>query len=324
MTLHPWGVPPVSSKSRRKSRKRPARPTGQQNQKADKNPSSRTKRIAVWTAATLATALIGLLVTGVLPKVAGQVFDSAKIEDSIRSGPDIIVDESLYYPNGNSVPLPTVIPGNYQPSRELVTVLAQPMAATSPSLERQIHDANGVDIGAVYIRLILQGHRNEQLYILDIHPVQLHRTQPLNGVFFGIGAQGENENIQMAFNLDQLAPEALNVNGIQVTNVPYFKTHSISLSDGEQEVIILQAQTECYSARFKLAIDYMIGGQNKEVIIANNGSPFAVTGPRFGSNNAMSYKQMFLLRGNFSVTPAGSAEMASFTRANQDASSCPT
>lgn len=322
MAGYSWGVQ-LSSKNRGKTKKRPSRPSAQQNYKRGKPEPRSGKKLIAWTAAAVGTALVGLLVTGALPKVIGQFFNGAKIEDSLRRGPDIVVSESLFYPNAG-VPLPTVVPGNYQPSRELVSALAHPMAATSPALEKKIHDANGVDFEDVYIRLILQGNRNEKILILGVHPVQLRRTQPLNGVYFSIGAQGENSNIQMGFNLDQLVPRALKVNGSVVTNVPYFQTNSISLADGEQSVLIIQAQSICYSARFKLAIDYTIAGQNKEMVIGNNGASFAVTGPRFGPNNIMSYKQIFLLRGDYSVTPPTPSELANYTRPGLRAGSCPT
>lgn len=118
----------------------------------------------------------------------------------------------------------------------------------------------------------------------------------------------------MGFNLDQLAPQAFNLNGGLLTNVPYFRAHSITLADGERVVLIVQAQVRCYSAQFKLALDYMTGQQEKEVVISNRGTPFAVTGLRFGPNNVVSYKEQFFLQGDFSVTPPTPSELASENR----------
>jgi hypothetical protein len=289
--------------------------------------SGPTKKLILWTAGAIGTALIGLLVTGILPKAIEQIINGSKVEDSLRHGPDIVVSASLYYPDGSGVPLPTVATGNYQPSSEFISALAHPMAATSPLIQKQLRQASGVDFEDTYIRLILRGNRNEKILILGVRPVQLRRTQPLNGVFFAVGAQGDTSNIQMGFNLDQLSPQALNMRGSEgsvMSSVPFFKTHSISLADNEQAVVVIEAQSLCYSAQFKLAIDYTINGANKEILIGANGGPFAVTGPRFGPNNVVSYRQTLILQGNFSVTPPTPTELSEYNRTAMGVGSCPS
>jgi hypothetical protein len=313
----------LSSKNRGKTKKRPARPGSQQNRKGKEPEPKKGKRLIAWAAAATGTALIGLLVTGVLPNVLGQFFNGAQIKDSLRRGPDIkIVNESVFNPFEGVPFMPKVVPGNYQPSSELISALAHPMAATSPALQKQINGAGGVYLQDIYIRFVLQGNRNEPILILDVHPVQLRRTQPVDGVLFEIAPQGEANNIQMWFDLDQLAPQALSIVGNALTKVPYFQAHSISLGDGEQAVLVVRAHTYCYYAHFELAVDYKIGRENKQVIISNNGRPFEVTGYRLGSNNVISYRQMLFLQGNFSVTPPSPSQL--YTRAGVGASSCPT
>lgn len=133
-------------------------------------PSRRLRKGFGWAAGIAAAAVITSLVTGVIPSAIGQFFNGSKIKDSIRSGPDIIISESLYSPDGKGVPLPMAMPADYRPPGELVKALSQPMAATSSSLENQIKNAGGVNVNAVFIRLILQGNRNEPVRILDISP----------------------------------------------------------------------------------------------------------------------------------------------------------
>ncbi len=323
MLVQLMGVRQLSSKNRGKTTSRPSRPSVQQKRKGGK-PDSRwwPKRYIVGAAGIMITALLTLVATGVIPKITGQFVNGPQLEDRLRPGPEITVNESVFNPFEGVPLLPKVAPGSYQPARKLISALAHPMAATSYALQKQIRDAGGVSIQYTYIRLVLQGNRNEPILILNVHPVQLRRTHPLNGVLFDVGPQGEANTIQMGFDLDQLALQALSINKNTLTKVPYFQSHSIRLADGEQAVLVVQAQTFCYSAQFKLAIDYEIGGQSKEVIISNNGGPFEVTGYRLGRNDVISYRKMFFLQNDFSVSPPSPSQL--YTRAGVGASSCPT
>ena len=198
----------MSSKNHRKASRKPPVPAVRRAHGGGEPESKSTKKYALAAVGIIATAVLTLVGTSLIPKIVGQFFNTARLEDSLRRGPDITVNESLFYPN-EGVPLPTVVTGNYQPSRELVAALARPMGVTSPSAEKQIREAGGVDIEDVFIRVVLRGNRNEPILILGVRPVDLQRDKPLNGVLFEIGAQGENGNIQMGFNLDRPASRPL-------------------------------------------------------------------------------------------------------------------
>jgi hypothetical protein len=270
----------------------------------------------------MVTALLTLVVTGVIPKIIGQFVSGPQLEDKLRPGPDMIVNASVFNPFEGVPLLAKVVPGSYQPTTKLISALAHPMAATSYALQKQINHAGGVLTQYIHIRLILQGNRNEPILILNMHLVGLRRTQPLNGVLFQVGPQGAASTIQMGFDLDQLIPQALSIRQNTLTNVPYFQNHSIRLANGEQAVLVVQAQTFCYYAQFKLAIDYRIGGHSKEVIISNNGRPFEVTGYRLGRNDVISYRKMLFLQDDFSMSPPTPSQL--YTRAQIGANSCPT
>ena len=313
----------MSSKNRGKTTNRPSRPSTQQKRNGGKTDSRWwPKRYIVGAAGIMATALLTLVATGVIPKIIGQFVSGPQLEDRLRPGPDIMVNASVYNPFEGVPLLAKVVPGSYRPTSKLISALAHPMAATSYALQKQINDAGGVLIQYTHTRLVLQGNRNEPILILNVHPVQLRRTQPVNGILFEVGPQGEASTIQMGFDLDQLAPQALSISRNTLTKVPYFQNHSIRLADREQAVLVVQAQTFCYSAQFKLAIDYRIGGQSKEVIISNNGRPFEVTGYRLGRNDLISYKKMLFLQEDFSMSPPSPSQL--YTRAQVGASSCPT
>lgn len=314
----------MSSKNHRKASRKPPVPAVRRAHGGGEPESKSTKKYALAAVGIIATAVLTLVGTSLIPKIVGQFFNTARLEDSLRRGPDITVNESLFYPN-EGVPLPTVVTGNYQPSRELVAALARPMGVTSPSAEKQIREAGGVDIEDVFIRVVLRGNRNEPILILGVRPVDLQRDKPLNGVLFEIGAQGENGNIQMGFNLDRPAPEAVNVTGGgSLTTAPFFESHSISLADHESAVLVVEVATKCYSAKFKLAVDYMIGNKTKHEVISNNGSPFMVTAYRYDASNVISYRRIFALQGNFSAIQPRRAQLKEGdSRTPEEARVCP-
>jgi hypothetical protein len=270
----------------------------------NKRKQKRLRKGLYWATGIAGTAIISLIVTSIIPQVLGQVVNGAKIKDAIRRGPDVIIKEGLYYPYGGNI-TPVVIPGNYHPSSELVRALSKTGGMDSPVAKKQIGEADGVDLQDIFIRLILQGNRNEPVNILNVYPVNLRRTEPLNGVLFNIpGAQGEISNIKMNFNLDQLSPHALTViNNDVATNQPFFESHSISLVDGEQAVLVIQATTYCYDASFDLAVNYMVGGATHTDVVSNRGRPFQVSAYRVGKTSQLSYKQDFEIRWNYSAVP---------------------
>ena len=266
------------------------------------------RKKTTWAIGVVTAAILTLLATGVVPNILGQFFNGPAIEDKLRGGAAITASESQVYTNGPDVPDTTVIPGNYNPSSALILTLSRPMGAASPIFLNEEH-TYGVAVGQIYIRVILQGNRNELIRILNIQPVQLQRGPPLGGVYFDIGGQGEEEDLQLGFNLDQPTPQAVSVSETSpdLLKELYFQTHTISLRKDEQLVLLIMAQTSCYDAKFNLAINYMVGNTEKTEIISNHGHAFQVTSAR---NNFMSYRQVFALQGNYSAVELSPLEIA--------------
>jgi hypothetical protein len=136
-----------------------------------------------------------------------------------------------------------------------------------------------------------------------------------------MGAQGEANNIQMGFNFDKVSPQAMEVSGAgQITNRPFFLTHSISLNKDEQSVLSIEAYTACYSFTFDLAIDYAVGNNDYTEIITNQGRPFQITAR---SADARSYSEVFTFQENYSALPLGPSSSASyFNGVRKDHSVC--
>jgi len=278
------------------------------------------RKRTVWAIGVVATAVLTLVATGVLPDLLGQVFNGPAIEDKFRPGPAVLASASLFYPDGLNVPVVTVMPGNYHLSSALIRAMSRPLGGGTPALLKQEH-AQGVQVGAMLIRLILEGNRNQLVRILDIQPVQLKREAPLGGVLLDMYPQGGDGDIQMGFDLDKLAPQAVVVTGgDDLTNQFYFSSHTISLKNGEQVVLMIQAISACYDASFDLAVNYKIGtGATMTDVISNSSRPFEVTGLR---ENVESYRQVFALQSNYSATQLSPPEIArDYPKAQ--AASCP-
>ena len=271
----------------------------------DQSTPKRFRKKLGWAVGVAGATIISLFVTNVIPGVLDQFASPAKVGDAIRPGPDIIISESIYNPDGSDAPAPIVIPGNYKPSSQIVRDLSNPSTAWSAAVQRQFRNAGAINIQNLFIRIILQGNRNEPVRILGIQPINLRRTDPLDGVLFDMfGGQGEISNIQMDFNLDKLSPHALTViSNDDITSRPFFKAHTISLTNGEQAVLVIQASTYCYSASFDLAVNYVVGSTTRTDVISHNGHPFRVSAYRFAKNGQLAFKQDFEYRSNYSVVP---------------------
>lgn len=264
---------------------------------------------ARWAIGILLASILTVVGTVVIPDVGRQVVSGSRIEDYLRSGPDIITSESLFYLDGPGT-VPTVAAGNYQPSVKLVRELARPGAVALPSVERQIVGTGGVQAQDIFIRLVLQGNRNQRILVLNIRPVQIRRSRPLNGVLFDVYGQAGTPDIFLGLDLDEPIPTAVVAHYGELTRMPYFASRIISLNNGEQSVVMVDAETKCYSAQFKLELDYLADGRNAKAIISNHGQPFKVTAYRFNNRNAMSYRRIFALNQNFSATQPSRFELA--------------
>jgi hypothetical protein len=174
-----------------------------------------------------------------------------------------------------------------------------------PSIVPALRAAGGVNLEKLTIRLVLEGRRNEEIRILDIQPVIVSRTAPLDGTLFFLPPQGAAPTLQMATNLDVPIPVIDNVgsNG-KPTHKPYFDAYSISLHDGEEQTLTIRATTEHFNVAFKLRVSYVIGNHEETKVIANNGQPFRVSAPHCNTRPGIaSYQHVVALQGNFSALP---------------------
>lgn len=209
----------------------------------------------------------------------------------------------------------------YQPSSQLLHLMSRPGAAVSPQFVQDVRAGGGVNVEQISVRLLVQGHVSQGIRILDIHPVRLQRTAPLDGTLFLDTSQGETPNIPMMFDLDEpvpLARDAIwNVNAQSGNDLrqplpddfigpqpgrPFFDKATITLANGESRVIEIQVQVTRFYVAFDLEIDYTVDGSDgteMKAIVKDHSQPFRVTGMAPGPEpDTASYQRAFLRRGS--------------------------
>ncbi|MBV8892057.1 MAG: hypothetical protein JO266_08835 [Acidobacteria bacterium] len=259
----------------------------------------------------VAGAAVATIIVSVLTGIPVQLFDTVKIKDTLRTGPDLSATADIIYMDdqGNSM----VLPGDFQPDPQLRRMMAQSNGAKSPQVISRLREAGGADVENLTVRVILQGRRNQQIRILNVRPILLTRTDPLNGTLFFSPPQEGDATLRMMFNLDEPTPIAHESiqkdekgNGIPLKpGPPFFENTTISLNDNEQQVLVIRAEAKQHYVVFDLAIDYRIGDSDKTIVVSYNGHPFRITGMHYGpTRDTYSYQRAFGMTGDYSYCAA--------------------
>jgi hypothetical protein len=252
----------------------------------------------------VAGGAVATIIVSVLSGIPAQLFDTAKVKDTLRTGPDLSVTADIVYldDQGRSMALP----GDFQPDGQLRQMMAQPQSAVSEQITTKLREAGGADVGDLTARVIVQGRRNQQIRIVNVRPLLLTRTTPLEGTLFYVPPQSGGATLRMMFNLDEPTPIAHEIvwNGIPKPGQPFFENTTISLNDGEQQVLMIRAEAEQHYVAFNLEIDYRIGDSEKTMVVSDHGRPFRITGEHYGpTRDVLSYQRVFSLTNELSYCP---------------------
>lgn len=231
-------------------------------------------------------------------------------------------------------------PDGSRPSPQMLRMMTQPGAASSPAFLLAVQAMEGADVDDLSIQLIVNGNSAQGIRIIGIRPVNLQRAKPLGGTLFYVPSQAGNATIKMMFDLDELNPIARNIgdppchvvtqgdvtqcvvtsdpyprqplafyggNGAEYPGSRFFDNETIHLDDHEQQILDIRAQVTHYYAEFDLEIDYIVGnasGDIHQLVVGDHGHPFRVTGMPLGANpETVSYQAAYNLQGNFSLCP---------------------
>ncbi|WP_157746479.1 hypothetical protein [Micromonospora inositola] len=121
--------------------------------------------------------------------------------------------------------------------------------------------------------LILEGRRSGTVAITGLVAEMVERRPPMTGTFFGIPAQGEQENTILEVRLDDPQGVPLGRDG-----APYFVAHHLELAKGELRVIRIRSWTnECFCS-WRLRMTYHYRGADHILLLpAPDKAPFQTT-----------------------------------------------
>jgi hypothetical protein len=250
------------------------------------------------------TGAIGLLLAQIITGLPSQLINPDWAKDLFRRGPDFSAAAKIVDRDDNGFSM--VVPHDYQPDPKFLTMVG---AAADPGFGQDLYKAGGVRMSPVNLEVVVTGHRNQEIRILDIRPVIIKRSDPLGGSAFLLPGQGESDILEMVIDFDAPNPIArertdqANGGGPDLGE-PYFNNHMITLHDNEQVVIIIPIRVTRYYVEFDLQFDYLVGTEEKSVTVDNDGQHFRVTGLLGGPDpESLPYQRVYIMRGDFSICP---------------------
>ena len=133
--------------------------------------------------------------------------------------------------------------------------------------------------GTVFVQLVLAGNRKEPVRIVDLTPVATC-SKPLDGLLFEDPPAGSDESVRIDFDLDARGSAGLTHNADGSVGGAFFPGHTISLAQGEQQVLIATATTKKQSCEVRFAMTVLDGGERTTIEVPAADQPgFRVTAP---------------------------------------------
>ena len=197
------------------------------------------------------------------------------------------VETSTFYLPGFDTAF--VTKNTFEPTGKVAATLVNAPSAAYLSI---FHDVGAINEGSTALRLIFTGESQQGVRILNITPIILKRAAPWRGDLFAFPLQGEKPTIQTSFNLDDTFPTVKD----GATGRPYFEEKTITLKQGEQEVVIMQVMASRGYVAYMLRVDYLVGAQQRNVTLNDHGRPFELSAVNCPSKDVASYGRAFLGR----------------------------
>ena len=222
------------------------------------------QRPTSWIGGIIAAAAAGTL-TAALSGVFG-----GWLEQATQTGPAVSVDSVATYRSdatGDSVVFPEGTDFSEADLNELNSVEDD---------VAWLEARGGVAVSTVYISMALSGNRSDPVRITDI-TASTQCEEPLKGLRFENPPAGADDSISVSFNLDDANPTALFSNP-EGDLESFFPARTISLMEGEQQVVLIDASTQEQYCEFAIELHVLEGDQTKvqEVRQADD-THFAVT-----------------------------------------------
>jgi hypothetical protein len=185
-------------------------------------------------------------------------------------------------------------------------------AATSPGeFNDWVRGQGGVDVDVSFIKLTVTGNRQAGVTITGMEAKVEKREPPLRGAFFYHPPEGERENAQIGFDLDEASPVARlvdpnkNLGDRGYLGGDYFMDKSVDLALGEQQVFNVVAITTSYYYAWHIEIEVKAGGRTRYITVDRRRDekqpsfPFQISAradPRVNKKGSFDvYKQLYVL-----------------------------
>lgn len=198
------------------------------------------------------------------------------------SGLDI-QSSTFYFPGVDTF---FVTKNTFQPTGQVAATLVN---APSPEYLSVFRNVGAVNQAQTVLRLVFTGESPQGIRILNITPIILKRAAPWHGDLFEFPLQGEASTVRTSLDLDGTFPTVED----SATGEPYFEEKTITLQQGDQEVVIMQVTTSLGFVAYTLRVDYLVGTQQRDVIINDHGQPFELSAVNCVRKNYQSYGLVF-------------------------------
>jgi hypothetical protein len=177
----------------------------------------------------------------------------------------------------------------------------------------------GIDVDVSFIKLIVVGNRQAGVTITGMQAKVEKRGPPLRGAFFYAPPEGERENAQVGFDLDEAVPIARlvepnkNLGDRGYLGGEYFMNRSVDLALGEVQVFNVVVTTTSYYYAWYIEMEVKAGGRTQYIRVDRRTEeklppfPFEISARADSRDNKKGsfavYKELYVL--DRSANPAG-------------------
>jgi hypothetical protein len=179
-----------------------------------------------------------------------------------------------------------VTKNTFQPTGQVAATLVNAPSIAYLSIFRS---TGAVNQARAVLRLIFTGESRQGIRILNITPIILMRTAPWHGDLFEFPLQGVAPSLKIDLDLDSTFPAVKD----SATGQPYFEENTITLRQGEQQVVIIQVNASHSFIAYKLKVEYLAGTQQRYVVISDHKQPFELSAVNCVRKNFESYGLVF-------------------------------
>jgi len=127
-----------------------------------------------------------------------------------------------------------------------------------------LEDRGGASPYVVQIQLVIVGNRTQPVRIMNVK-TKSECTDPHDGILFHNPPAGADDSEIINFDLDKADPEAKFIDPRDGKEQPYFPARTISLTKGEQQVLLVHAKTDKHFCQFRLQLTVLDGSDTSTI-----------------------------------------------------------